>query len=348
MTVELPENLPSGAFELYVSNGDESDYSWSKEAGISVSIDPRFHHDWSGSDHLVLDVADYGAIAGDASDDTTAIRAALETARIEISRNSDISEVTVALGLGTYDISGTLDLHDGVNLSGLGAQATTISVSPEFVVAGSKNVISSGFTATRETASGSRLGDLAIDTHDLSDLKVIMGRNSKHFSIEDVEISSFNSKPFDVHNSYHFSISGSEITGTSSFIGASDHISIKNNEFHGTNQATSLVHGFGSSEVNFSGNTARHFDANPTSDTWATDAFQGRFFVEQPHYEQPIHQYIANNQTYDLAPHVEFRSEGLHANAGEQILYEGAGTSARLELGSFLLVIQRRFNGPLN
>lgn len=328
--VVVPASLPVGNYTVHYANSDAGHVTESPSVGIDLDVRSDIGHNWTGTDHAVIKASDYGAIANDGKDDSAAIAKAMAAAAALMRSNPVIKEVTVQLGAGTFNVSAPVGVDDGVSLTGMGAGATILKALP---VAGESlsSVLFARYSTTLETATGARVTGLAIDTGDTAAIG-INATNSNHFTIDSVSIVARGNNPVLANDAEYLTLAHSTITGRESFIGASRQTTIVDNDFYGTNQTASNIHGFGSSETIIYGNTAQNLAANPTAENALTDTYTGRFFVEQPHFGQAVNQYIGANQTHDLGPVTQFGVAGIESNVGEQVLYEGLGDVERFDM----------------
>ncbi|MEQ1901536.1 MAG: VCBS domain-containing protein [Devosia sp.] len=332
--VVVPASLPVGTYVVHYANSDAGHVTESASVGIDLSVRSDIGLNWTGSDHAVIKASDYGAIANDGKDDSAAIAKAMAAASALMHSNPAIKEVTVQLGAGTFNVSSSVGVDDGVSLAGMGAGATTLKALPVAGVSPA-SVIYARYSNTLETAVGARVTALAVDTDGTTAIG-INATNSHHFTIDGVAVVARGHSPVFANNAEYLTLAHSSITGIDTFIGASRQTTIVGNDFYGTNQADANIHGFGSSETIIVGNTAQNLAANPTAENALTDTYTGRFIVEQPHFGQAVNQYIAANQTHDIGPVTQFGTVGIESNVGEQIMYESVGEVERFDLGNGL------------
>jgi len=111
----LPDDLQPGAYEILVHNGTGGAGAWSDPLPMEVSPPP------SESPRQVLNARDFGAKGNGRTDDTAAIRKAIQACA-----NQENAEVF--LPPGRFIISGTIMLQEGTSLRGAGMGSTHLQV----------------------------------------------------------------------------------------------------------------------------------------------------------------------------------------------------------------------------
>ena len=111
----IPKELPEGDYEAIAYNGFGGEYGFSNPVPITVARPA------TRPPHLYL-ATEFGAKGDDAEDDRAAIQAALDKA----AKDGGV----VYLPPGTYYVSGSVRVPDGVTLRGAGSDQTAIRVLP--------------------------------------------------------------------------------------------------------------------------------------------------------------------------------------------------------------------------
>jgi hypothetical protein len=348
--VQIPSNLPAGAYTVLYNSGAGAagalDASQTQTPVLQVSTAT------SQSSIATINLANYGGVAG--QDDTAAFNAAMNAAQAMVGHNG-ITQVKIQVGAGVYYISSSIDVGNNIDLEGMGAGQTTIRATSNFTVTGA----GAGMLWTNQsqygtgTAANITIGNMTIDTSGHSSSNVswsyapnssnpfnaIWARTINDVTINAVAIQAQNGQPLDAASATDITLENSTIVGPAISLTNASQVFIHGNSFYGTNQSEANILSSGASDVAIYNNTAQDLDPNPTLSDVLTNTSDGRFYVNQP---QPggtglaVNQYIADNQTNGIGPRVNLASSGADMNVGEQILFEGAGTTTQFSLGSGL------------
>ena len=268
-----------------------------------------------------------------------------------------ITAVKIQLGAGIYNIGSSVDLFNNIDLEGVSAGQTTIKAMPSFTVTGA----GAGVLWTNQsmygtgTAANVTIGNLTIDTSNLSNttvkwayapnssnsLSAIWSRNVSGLTINSVSILAQNGQPLDAAGDTNLVLQNSALTGEGIYLGTGSQIFIEGANFYGTNQTEGAILSQGASDIAVYNNTDQDLDPNPTTAQQVlTQTSQGRFYVNQPQIGnggQAVNQYIANNTTIGIGPRTALASSsGADMNVGEQILFEGAGSTPIISLAGGL------------
>jgi len=114
LTVTVPAHLTPGRYELWVHNGYGGRDGWS--GPLPLAVVPRKEKSLPG-----LKVTDFGARGDDATDDTGAIKAALEEAK-------ERGGAIVLLPRGRFFVTETLEIPPRVTLRGAGRELTALCI----------------------------------------------------------------------------------------------------------------------------------------------------------------------------------------------------------------------------
>lgn len=134
--IRVPATIKDGEYEVYINGGTGSEYGWSNPLKISVesqySLTEYFRTKWNRDTTEAIPMPKCDVISVTANplgalyDITDEIQAALDKAH-------DMGGGIVMLSSGTYGISRTLKLKDGVILMGAGEGSTTVKVAENCV-----------------------------------------------------------------------------------------------------------------------------------------------------------------------------------------------------------------------
>jgi FG-GAP-like repeat len=348
--VKIPSNLPVGDYTVLYNSGAGAggalDASQTQAPVLQVGAAT------TPSNIATINLANYGGVAG--QDNTAAFSAAMNAAQAMVGHNG-ITQVKIQVGAGVYYISSSIDLGNNIDLEGMGAGQTTIKATSNFTVTGA----GAGMLWTNQSMYGTgtvadiTIGNMAIDTSGHSNSNVswsyapnssnpfnaISARNINGLTINSVNIQAQNGQPLDAAGDIDVTLENSKIVGPGINLGSANQVFFHGNSFYGTNQSEGSILSQGASDVAVYNNTAQDLDPNPTLSDVLTNTSQGRFYVNQPQSGgsgRAVNQYIAGNQTNGIGPRANLSSSGADMNVGEQILFEGAGTTRQFSLSSGL------------
>ncbi|NLO74892.1 MAG: hypothetical protein GX100_12385 [candidate division WS1 bacterium] len=131
LTLDLPQNLARGDYEVWVHNGFGGPAGWRRAGQVTIQPHELF---WK-TDRF--DVADYGGIPDDNRDDSYALQKALTAA-------AENGGGTVYLGRGRWDVAGGFTIPPHVLLQGVARQQTLLEFQdtqtpPDALLSGTNN-----------------------------------------------------------------------------------------------------------------------------------------------------------------------------------------------------------------
>jgi hypothetical protein len=302
----LTPDVPAGRYDVWVHAGRGGNLGWAGPLRIDVLAgDPfRLHS------NTVVHVRDFGAVGDGVTDDTAAVKAAIDAAARR-------RPATVQFGAGIYLMRDSLILVLDIELRGEGRDKTTIRAAPGYATSGSYSLI----FGHSEPDYRIGLRDLTLDgAENLAGRHHILSlRGKRHLRLEGLRIDS-GRNTVDLHRNRFVRVVGCEISGAGLFLGESSSVRVENNRFLLTHGANSAVSSWAGQEVAVLRNSAE--DADPTGGDGLRMG-SGRFIVTLGHWGALRRFFVSGNRTIALAP---APGVGIDLNQGEQVLFEQTTT----------------------
>lgn len=291
----VPE-LDAGTYEVWVHNGHGGRFGWSGPLALRVLDESP----WAAQDGTVIDVARFGARGDASTDDTAAIRAALDEA-------ASLAPATVRFPAGTYLVSSRLEAPDNVRWLGAGMDETEIRLNApldESMIGGA------GKNARFET--------LTLNANTMTGASPLMSIPSAvNLRLDGVRIMAWGAPALEASEAEGIYIDASELVENGSFYGRSRQIFLTGNRFRMTGYGESVVALWGGRDFAMVGNDLANAD-----ETRDDGHGIGRFFVAQPHWGSLRNMYWGGNVSHAAAPH---DCDKVDCNKGEQVCFEMAG-----------------------
>lgn len=295
---KVPSALVNGDYKVWVHNGNGGQYGWSEQ--LKLTVNNGFNY--TGP---TFNVKNFGAVGNGITDDTQAIKKAINEA-------SKYAMSTVYFPTGNYVLSEQIWVwqDQGIRYLGDGKDLTTIKAANGF----NQDYMFQGSGANNITFQNLSLDANYQNAELLTHVTHL--RFDSNIQYLNVRIRAEGTTPFDWHGSTGIFMKNSEIIGQTGFIGTAQQVFIDDTQFFGTDYVDTLLQGFGVKMLSITNSIGRNLDnSDPSNGKWV----KGRFFVDQSHWANSSYQYLGNNKTIDLAPPpVDY----VDQNSGEQILWE--------------------------
>lgn len=291
----VPE-LEPGTYEVWVHNTHGGRFGWSGPLPLEVLE----RSPWAGQETTMIDVRRFGAAGDGATDDTSAIEAALDDA-------ASRAPATIRFPAGLYLVSSKLRAPDNVRWLGEGMNATEIRLTADvergMIDGAEKNVRFEALTlnANEKTRQTPLLW--------ISDVS--------NFSLQAVRINAWGVPALESHASTGIYVSQSELVENGSFYGKSRQVFLTGNRFRMTGYGESVAALWGGRDFAMIGNDLANAD-----ETRDDGHGIGRFFVGQGYWDSMRNLYWGGNASHSAAPH---DCSKVDCNKGEQIVFEMSG-----------------------
>lgn len=303
----VPAIISAGDYEVWVFNGQGSNFGWSAPLQLTVTNRAKF----SGKE---FNVKDYGALpTASAEENTKAIRKAIDAAM-------SWGGATVIFPAGIYFVSDYLPAVSNTKWRGAGKNNTIIKCAPSF--SKSAQGLLSG------AVKNFWVSDLTFDTnkHFRGALdKPVFLRHSTQVKFNNVGFSFPGYDLLDLHDCRYIFFNNCEFIGKSSFLGKGSQLFFEGNSFKLTNDTDMALHSWGGVGISLTHNICQDFN-NQDLDSglgWG----KGRFFTGNGIWGSCRNTYLGQNTTTDLTvrpAHNPIRhGEDPDQNSGEQFMWEG-------------------------
>lgn len=311
----VPEDLPKGPCQVWVHNGHGGDFGWH-----SPSIDNAgpFTADhlkvedaivWDGG---IFNVKEFGAAGDGETDDSPAIKRALDAASAQ-------ERATLFFPEGTYMISETIAPISGpegsaMRVMGAGREVSVIKCLSGF---GSNNMITLAGKDMEVRDLAFRLNS-AVDGKIPKGKKAVINTGSEWLSgmkLVDCIFDGERSLAFRLARYRDVLIQGCTVIANENQVGTLNSMLVDNCKFYGRADAGMALYSLGGYNIAVTNCTAEDFDRSGPD---VHDQFQGRFVTGSAYGQRVDNWYIGQNTTIDLT----VRPSYFNQNTGEQIMWE--------------------------
>lgn len=293
---EIP-GLPAAVYEIWTHNGHGGHFGWSGPLMLEVTAQTQFKMQGG----TVVNVKRFGTVADGVTDDTQAIRKALEAA-------AALAPSTLYFPKGRYLVSDMLTAPANVAWRGAGKDRTDIRLgrrlATSMVSIGGPDVQFRQLTLTAAGNTGTN--------------PLLWIASAKNTRLEETRLDAWGTAALDADAATGLLIHASELIENGSFYGNSRQVFLSDNWFRMTGDGESVVAMWGGSELSMTGNELTNAD-----ETREDGHGIGRFFVAQTHRGSMKNFYWGDNLSKNAAPR---DCSKVDCNKGEQICFEIAGS----------------------